>query len=61
MAVDSEVVLVGDAFYPPPSHLRSPEDTLDYPMVKQLLSERHAYYVDAHSPPRTLAAALVGE
>jgi glyoxylase-like metal-dependent hydrolase (beta-lactamase superfamily II) len=60
IALDSGVVLIGDAFYPPPYHLRGPDDTIDYAMVKQLLSERHAYYVDAHSPPRTRSAALVG-
>jgi hypothetical protein len=54
-------MLLGDAFYPPPFHLRAPDDTLDYAMVKQFLSERHSYYVDAHSPLRTLSAALMGQ
>ncbi|TCC46377.1 MBL fold metallo-hydrolase [Kribbella capetownensis] len=57
LAIDSGVVLIGDAFYPPPYHQRTQEDSVDYAMIKQLLSERHAYYVDAHSPPRTLKAA----
>ncbi|TCC09824.1 MBL fold metallo-hydrolase [Kribbella soli] len=52
------VALLGDAFYPPPYHLRTPEDTIDYAMVKGLLSERHNWYVDAHSPPRRLSEAL---
>jgi len=60
IALDSGVVLIGDAFYPPPFHLRTPDDTIDHVMVKQLLSERHAYYVDAHSPPRSRSAALAG-
>lgn len=52
------VALLGDAFYPPPYHLRTPDDTVDYAMVKRLLSERHNWYVDAHSPPRQLSEAL---
>ncbi|MGW6200386.1 MBL fold metallo-hydrolase [Kribbella sp. NPDC055110] len=52
------VALLGDAFYPPPYHLRTPDDTLDYAMVKRLLSERHDWYVDAHSAPRSRSAAL---
>lgn len=54
------VALLGDAFYPPPYHLRTPDDTVDYAMIKQLLSERHDWYVDAHSPPRSRSAALAG-
>ncbi|MGY4769242.1 MBL fold metallo-hydrolase [Kribbella sp. CWNU-51] len=61
VAIDSGVMVLGDAFYPPPFHLRAPDDTLDYAMVKEFLSERHSHYVDAHSPPRTLSAALVGQ
>ena len=61
VAIDSGVMLLGDAFYPPPFHLRAPDDILDYAMVEQFLSERHSYYVDAHSPPRTLSAALMGQ
>ncbi|WP_350274185.1 MBL fold metallo-hydrolase [Kribbella sp. HUAS MG21] len=52
------VALLGDAFYPPPYHVRTPEDAPDYAMIKRLLSERHAWYVDAHSPPRRLSEAL---
>jgi len=54
------VMLLGDAIYPPPYHLRTADDTVDYAMAKRLLSEQHAYYVDAHSAPRTLSAALAG-
>jgi len=54
------VALLGDAFYPPPYHLRTPDDTVDYAMIKELLSERHDWYVDAHSPPRSRSAALAG-
>jgi glyoxylase-like metal-dependent hydrolase (beta-lactamase superfamily II) len=58
VALDSSVILLGDSFYPPPYHLRGPEDTVDYGLIKRLLSERHSWYVDAHSPPRRLSEAL---
>jgi len=54
---DSGVMLLGDCFYPPPHHLRTETDTADFGMVRRLLGERHAWYVDAHSAPRRLAAA----
>ncbi|MEU8223863.1 MBL fold metallo-hydrolase [Kribbella sp. NPDC048915] len=57
IAVADGVALLGDAFYPPPYHLRTPEGTMDYAMVKRLLAERHDWYVDAHSPPRTRSSA----
>ncbi|MGW7683897.1 MBL fold metallo-hydrolase [Kribbella sp. NPDC054772] len=60
IAIADGVALVGDAFYPPPFHQRTENDTVDYGMVKQLLQEGHDWYVDAHSPPRTRSAALAG-
>ncbi|MGW5192952.1 MBL fold metallo-hydrolase [Kribbella sp. NPDC004138] len=54
------VALLGDAFYPPPYHLRTPDDTVDYAMIRQLLDEPYDWYVDAHSPPRSRSAALAG-
>ena len=60
IVVADGVALLGDAFYPPPYHLRTPDDTLDYGMVKRLLSEQHDWYVDAHSAPRSRSAALAG-
>jgi glyoxylase-like metal-dependent hydrolase (beta-lactamase superfamily II) len=54
---DSGVMVLGDCFYPPPFHLRTETDTTDFGMVRRLLAERHAWYVDAHSAPRRLAAA----
>jgi glyoxylase-like metal-dependent hydrolase (beta-lactamase superfamily II) len=58
IAVADGVALLGDAFYPPPYHLRTPDDTADYAMIRQLLGEQHDWYVDAHSPPRRLSDAL---
>ncbi|TCM41673.1 MBL fold metallo-hydrolase [Kribbella sp. VKM Ac-2568] len=49
---ESGVMLLGDCFYPPPFHLRTESDGMDFGMVKRFLAERHAWYVDAHSPPR---------
>ena len=54
---DAGVILLGDCYFPPPFHLRTDDDGLDYGMARRLLKERHAWYVDAHSPPRSLTAA----
>ncbi|WP_344179269.1 MBL fold metallo-hydrolase [Kribbella lupini] len=56
VAVDpeSDVMLVGDCYYPPPFHLRTDEDTTDFGMARRLLREGHAYYVDSHSEPRKM-------
>ncbi|MGH3385050.1 MAG: MBL fold metallo-hydrolase [Nocardioidaceae bacterium] len=48
---DSEVLLLGDCFYPPPYHLRSPDDRPDVAMVRRLVDEGYGWYVDAHSAP----------
>ncbi|ADB34143.1 beta-lactamase domain protein [Kribbella flavida DSM 17836] len=49
---DSDVMLVGDCYFPPPFHLRTDADTPDLPMARRLLAERHAYFIDSHSAPR---------
>ncbi|GAB3834596.1 hypothetical protein GCM10028799_68620 [Kribbella italica] len=56
VAVDpeSDVMLVGDCYYPPPFHLRTEEDTTDFAMARKLLREGHTYYVDSHSEPRKM-------
>jgi glyoxylase-like metal-dependent hydrolase (beta-lactamase superfamily II) len=57
---DSQVLLLGDCFYPPPLHLRRPGDGLDTDLVRRLLGEfprgRYAWYVDSHDDPRPSAA-----
>jgi glyoxylase-like metal-dependent hydrolase (beta-lactamase superfamily II) len=55
---ESEVAFLGDCFYPPPLHMRSDGDTTDLRLFRRLLAERHDWYVDAHSAPRRLTAAL---
>ncbi|MFB6725286.1 MBL fold metallo-hydrolase [Kribbella sp. NPDC056345] len=52
MVLADGVAFVGDAFYPPPFHVRTESDTLDHGMVRRLLAEKHPWYVDAHSAPR---------
>jgi glyoxylase-like metal-dependent hydrolase (beta-lactamase superfamily II) len=52
IAIADGVALVGDAFYPPPFHQRTENDTVDHAMVRRLLAEGHDWYVDAHSEPR---------
>ncbi len=54
---DSEVMLLGDSWYPPPLHLRIPEDEPDLALVERLLDDGIGWYVSSHRPPMTLAAA----
>jgi glyoxylase-like metal-dependent hydrolase (beta-lactamase superfamily II) len=52
---DSGVRLLGDCFYPPPYHLRRPDDRHDLAMVRSLLRDDIDWYVDAHDVPRSAA------
>jgi len=54
---DAGVRLLGDCFYPPPLHLRKEGDGVDLDMVRGLLRDDIAWYVDAHSPPWSAADA----
>lgn len=45
------VVFTGDCYYPPPEHLRKPEDTLDYAMMRSLVHADYDHYVDGHGTP----------
>ncbi|GLZ82056.1 MBL fold hydrolase [Actinorhabdospora filicis] len=61
---EASVMLLGDAFYPPPFHLRKMDDTTDLAMIRAFLAEDFEWYVDAHNPPRRrrsvkLAAGLM--
>lgn len=51
---DSGVVLLGDAFYPPPLHLRQPGDGHDHAVIETVL-RRHGgsvdWYVHSHGDP----------
>lgn len=54
---DSGVLLLGDCFYPPPFHLREPDDGYAVDLIERLLDEaevgRYEWYVDSHHVPRT--------
>ncbi|HEX2908478.1 MAG TPA: MBL fold metallo-hydrolase [Phototrophicaceae bacterium] len=52
-AVEARVIFLGDCYYPPPAHLRRPNDTLDWELIKTLSSDNLDIYVDGHNPPRT--------
>ncbi|MFG3417288.1 MBL fold metallo-hydrolase [Micromonospora sp. NPDC048063] len=54
---DSGVLLLGDCFYPPPAHLRTPEDQPDLALVRRLLADDVHWYVASHQPPMTLDEA----
>nr|WP_269440733.1 MBL fold metallo-hydrolase [Micromonospora tarapacensis] len=54
---DSGVMLLGDSWYPPPAHLRTPADEPDLALVGRLLDDDIGWYVSSHSPPLPLAEA----
>lgn len=49
----SRIMFVGDCFYPPPLHLRNPEDTFDFAMMRSLIRGDVDIYVDGHNDPVT--------
>ncbi|MFI7521332.1 MBL fold metallo-hydrolase [Micromonospora globbae] len=54
---DSGVMLLGDCFYPPPAHLREPDDGPDLALVRRLLDDHYDWYVSSHAEPMTRAQA----
>lgn len=50
---DAGVLFLGDCHYPPPYHLRSPEDRTDSSLLASLVSETYGLYVEGHAPPAT--------
>jgi glyoxylase-like metal-dependent hydrolase (beta-lactamase superfamily II) len=60
---DAGVLLLGDCWYPPPAHLRTPTDGPDLAMARELLDDDVDWYVSAHDEPLTrdqARAALAG-
>jgi glyoxylase-like metal-dependent hydrolase (beta-lactamase superfamily II) len=53
---EAGVLFLGDCYYPPPMHLRTPESALDVAMLSSLVSERYAWYVEGHNAPHSRAA-----
>ena len=54
---DSGVLLLGDCYYPPPAHLREPDDGPDLALARRLLDDDVHWYVSSHDDPLTLAEA----
>lgn len=52
------VIFLGDAYYPPPYHLRSPADAPDLDLVASLVSEDYDWYVESHDRPHRRAEVL---
>jgi glyoxylase-like metal-dependent hydrolase (beta-lactamase superfamily II) len=53
--VHSGVALLGDCFYPPPLHLRGPDDGLDEAMIAGLQRLPVTWLVEAHGEPWRLS------
>ncbi len=51
--VGQGVLFVADCFYPPPFHLRKPEDTIDWDMLNRLRKDSIQWYVHGHGKPLT--------
>lgn len=52
---EQRVLFLGDCYYLPPLHLRRPEDTLDFAMLRRLVSDAYDWYIDSHGQPMSRA------
>jgi glyoxylase-like metal-dependent hydrolase (beta-lactamase superfamily II) len=50
---EQRVLFTGDCYYPPPIHLRRPDDALDATMIESLLDDQIDVYIDGHGLPRS--------
>ncbi len=48
-----KVMFLGDCYYPPPLHLRTPESTHSASMLANLVDESYDQYVEGHDDPLT--------
>jgi glyoxylase-like metal-dependent hydrolase (beta-lactamase superfamily II) len=48
---ESQVMFIGDCYYPPPMSVRQPDDKLDYAMIDRLLDQNAALYCEGHNIP----------
>lgn len=57
---DSGVVLLGDSYYPPPYHLRQPDDGYDLSVISRVLEmyPDADWYVESHGDPLPRSAIL---
>lgn len=46
---EDSVMFLGDCFYPPPAHLRQPDDPIDVAMLVYLLDRGLTFYADGHN------------
>ncbi|MEZ4669220.1 MAG: MBL fold metallo-hydrolase [Anaerolineae bacterium] len=53
---EAGVLFTGDCFHLPPLHMGKPDDTLDYAMMRSLMSTEYDHYIDGHSEPLTRKA-----
>lgn len=49
----SRVMFIGDCYYPPPLHLRTPGSTISKEILSNLVDEKIDYYVEGHDDPTT--------
>lgn len=52
VAVD-DVLFVGDCYYPPPAHLRQPDEGYDTALVTSLVETGSRLYISGHTAPMT--------
>jgi hypothetical protein len=51
-------MFLGDCYYPPPLHLRTPESKASMTMLAALESKEYTLYVEGHDKPVTRAKLL---
>ena len=52
------IMFLGDCYYPPPLHLRTPESKPSLEMLAALESKAYTLYVEGHDKPLTRARLL---
>jgi glyoxylase-like metal-dependent hydrolase (beta-lactamase superfamily II) len=54
----AQIMFLGDCYYPPPLHLRTPESKASMTMLAALESKEYTLYVEGHDKPVTRAKLL---
>ena len=54
----AQIMFLGDCYYPPPLHLRTPESKASMAMLAALESKEYTLYVEGHDKPLTRAKLL---
>lgn len=55
----AQIMFLGDCYYPPPLHLRTPESKDSLAMLAALESDEYTLYVEGHAKPLTRARLLM--